>query len=181
MDNDIKWVQIPGYVGLYSVSENGDIFSDLRYITSGMGGQRKVGGFKKVNKNGEYNTVKLSKNGVKKRFFIHTLVCMSFHSSSYFIGAVVNHKDGNKRNNHVSNLEWVTIGYNQKHAYDNFLRSKIIGVNASTAKLNDEKVKEIRIIRDSTNMSYDKIADKYNVTKRTIILACKKITWSHVN
>lgn len=57
----------------------------------------------------------------KKKYFIHRLV------ATYFIPnihnkPIINHKDGNKRNNHVSNLEWATRSENDLHAFKLQLR-----------------------------------------------------------
>lgn len=58
-----------------------------------------------------------------KTFFIHRLVAKYFvdNPNGY---KIVNHKDGNIRNNDASNLEWCTIQYNLKHAVEHGLRAK---------------------------------------------------------
>ena len=53
----------------------------------------------------------------------------------------VNHKNGNKLNNDISNLEWVSHSSNVKHAYDNGLERPVIGANHYGSKLNDELVR----------------------------------------
>ena len=64
-----------------------------------------------------YKVFRLSKNGVKKGFYAHRLVAENFldNPNNY---KVVNHIDGNKLNNDVSNLEWCSQSKNMKHAYD---------------------------------------------------------------
>ena len=57
----------------------------------------------------------------------------------------VNHKDGNKKNNAVSNLEWCTHKENQKHAIKTGLKNDS-GINNSRASCNEEKLKEIRLL-----------------------------------
>ena len=69
-----------------------------------------------LSKNG-YNVVSLYRDGKKKNFHVHTLVASGFHLKKDEL-LVVNHKDGNKLNNHYLNLEWVTRGYNCTHAFD---------------------------------------------------------------
>lgn len=64
-----------------------------------------------------YNMISVCANGKKRTLKIHRLVAL------HFIPPVdgklqVNHKDGNKQNNHVDNLEWCTNAENNKHAYD---------------------------------------------------------------
>lgn len=51
-------------------------------------------------------------------YAVHTLVAKMFLKDSYEPGLVVNHKDGNKHNNCVDNLEWVTQSDNERHSYD---------------------------------------------------------------
>lgn len=99
------WKDIKGYEGLYQISDEGHV---RRIMADGSAKMLK-------DKQGLYHTVSLSKNGEKKTFAIHRLV------AEYFIerpeGAMeVNHKDGNKHNNDVSNLEWVTQSENLRHA-----------------------------------------------------------------
>lgn len=72
------------------------------------------------NDNG-YVTVTLRKDGKTKTLRVHRLVAMMYLTDTYFEGAHVNHIDGDKTNNHVNNLEWVTREENMRHAYDNDL------------------------------------------------------------
>ena len=71
-----------------------------------------------------YQIVNLMVNGKRKGFAVHTLVAKQFIANSDPIKTQVNHKDGNKDNNHISNLEWATPKENTWHArnvlgYDN--------------------------------------------------------------
>lgn len=68
-----------------------------------------------------YYYVSLTKNRKQYGFTIHRLVASTFISSPENCKVEINHKDGNKLNNHVSNLEWVTHKYNIEHAYSNGL------------------------------------------------------------
>jgi hypothetical protein len=65
-------------------------------------------------------------------FTIHRLVALTFIKNPHNY-PVINHKDCNKQNNNVNNLEWTTISYNTKHAYDNNLihQGKIKKVKAT--------------------------------------------------
>lgn len=65
----------------------------------------------------DYLFVCLRKDGSNKNHLIHRLVAESFipNPNNY---PIVNHKDGDKTNNHVSNLEWCTQSYNLKHAIE---------------------------------------------------------------
>lgn len=63
------------------------------------------------------NLVLKSDSGKQVNVHIHVLVARHFLPTGYFEGAFVNHKDGNKHNNHKDNLEWVTRSENELHAH----------------------------------------------------------------
>lgn len=68
-----------------------------------------------------YRRVTMSVDGVTKRMTVHRIVAETYldkHSDM----DVVNHKDGDKLNNHISNLEWVSPSYNAQHAFNTGLR-----------------------------------------------------------
>jgi hypothetical protein len=62
-----------------------------------------------------YRTVRLNKNGVAKTYKLHRLLAEAFRHKP-FGSNYVNHIDGNKLNNHISNLEWCTHKENMQHA-----------------------------------------------------------------
>ena len=121
------WKDIAQYEEYYQVSNLGRVRSVERIVhQQGRGkafdGLRKSYIIKPRVQNGGYLLVWLSKNGKVKAFSVHRLVACAFiapvDGKNY-----VNHKDGNKENNCVSNLEWCTKSENQKHAYHVLKRS----------------------------------------------------------
>lgn len=88
-----QWKDIPGYEGIYQISEYGDI--KCKKILKGS-----------ISIKG-YPCVHLCTNCITKWFFIHRLVATVFISNSN-MALEVHHKDGNKLNNHYSNLEWIS-------------------------------------------------------------------------
>jgi hypothetical protein len=74
-----------------------------------------------------YSVVSLYEDGKKHTKFVHRLVAQTFIPNSNNL-PIVNHKDGNKLNNHVDNLEWVTSAENKKHAMDNGLVGNTSGI-----------------------------------------------------
>jgi len=94
------WQDIPGYEGLYRVSNFGRILS-----LNKPNGQK--GRLKKLHSHHGYWCVTLSKNGVVRNMRVHRLVAKAF-VSGYKEGLVVNHKDENKKNNRFDNLEWIS-------------------------------------------------------------------------
>ena len=96
------WRDIRGYEGLYQVSNLGRVKSIPRERTKG-------GILKPLKDTTGYLSVNLYKNGKIKRYKIHRLVANNFLE--------VNHKDGNKLNNNLSNLEYVTRSQNILHRF----------------------------------------------------------------
>lgn len=98
-----------------------------------------------TNKNGYFN-VTVYPNGKHngcKCLKIHRLVAKAFIPNPNNL-PIINHIDGNKLNNNVSNLEWCTYSYNTKHAYDNKLRLSSKGCNNVNSKLSKSDVEWIR-------------------------------------
>ena len=109
----IGWSWVEGYEGMYSVSTTGVVKSCERFTIDGkhlMPKEIKGGCYP----NG-YRFVCLRKDGVNKNHMIHRLVAQAFIPNPYDLPEV-NHKDGNKQNNRIENLEWCTRSENLNHA-----------------------------------------------------------------
>lgn len=125
-----------------------------------------------VNNSG-YKRVQIGSS--KNKHFIHRLVAETFLKKE-FGKEFVNHKDGNKLNNSVDNLEWVTRSENDLHAFRNDLRKSRKGENHHNSKLTLSQVEEIKnLLSKNYNCTY--IAEKYNVHRRTISDIKNKKTW----
>jgi hypothetical protein len=90
---------------------------------------------------------------------------------------VVNHKDGNKLNNSVDNLEWVTHSDNTQHAYDTGLKAR--GEDFNCAKLSNEDVEEIKHRFVAGDRSVD-IARDYGVVEGSIANIRSGRAWAHI-
>lgn len=108
------WKDIPNYEGLYQVSNLGRVKVLDRYVNSGIKDNNKVKRkeqiLKQYMKRG-YFQVTLIHNNQRHYFNVHRLVAIAFipNPNKY---PQVNHKDENKLNNFVDNLEWCDAKYN---------------------------------------------------------------------
>jgi hypothetical protein len=127
------WKEIQNYEGLYQVSNEGRIRSNR-----GIKIQGDYNGYKKV---------RLSKNSRQLTKQVHRLVAQAFISNPDN-KPFVNHKDLNRSNNHVNNLEWVTHQENVDHAIKNGHIGGPSGRKVIKCDLNGNPLK-----------SYDKIID----------------------
>ena len=90
----------------------------------------------------------------------------------------LNHKDGNKLNNHYSNLEWCTIAENIKHAVRTGLMN-FKGENHHNAKLTEKQVYEIHAMRKE-GFIMRLIGEKYGINRRHIGDILYGVCWPHV-
>lgn len=104
---------VPGFEELYECSTHGTIKSVDR-ITPHNARRNGVVLSPKFNRGG-YMQVTLYKFGKQKMITVHRLVALTW-VDGYFEGAVINHIDEDKTNNHYTNLEWCTIAHNNQHS-----------------------------------------------------------------
>ena len=117
----------------------------------------------------------------KIHILIHRAVAYTFLPNPNNLPEV-NHKDGNKINNAVDNLEWCTAHENQQHKYDTGLIDKklISGENNHHSKLTTEIVEYIRqnYIKGSTDFGAHAMARKCDVAHTTILSILNHKTWA---
>ncbi len=107
-----KAKDITGYEGLYAVTDCGKVYAHSRVDKSG---RLYKGRWLKPDQ-GKYLRYTLTKEGVAQRYQAHQLVAKAFISNP-LNHSIINHKDENKHNNHVSNLEWCTTQYNNEYSH----------------------------------------------------------------
>lgn len=145
-----EWRPIKGFESLYEVSNLGNVRSLDRVIYSEKRSNQiwkgKQLSIKKKNKGG-YHLITLNKNGKQYYFTIHRLVAEAFIPNPLNLPQV-NHKDENKSNNRVENLEWCTESYNHNYgtAIERANLKRNVSVNQYTLTM--EFVKQWKSMKD---------------------------------
>lgn len=149
---------IKDYENFYMINENGEVKSLSRTFINNKGyickTKEKI---LKPQKRNNYLFVRLCKHNIKQAFSVHRLVAETFLEKP-LNKDFVNHKDGNRFNNHVKNLEWVTSSDNMIHSYYVLKKNKK------------------RVFCISTNTFYNSIREASrlaNVSVASIIRSCK--------
>jgi len=157
---------IKDFEGIYAVREDGEIVSMKTGVDFVLKGGSCHG----------YRSYSLRKNNKQYQFLGHRLVALAFIDNPK-CKKQVNHKDGNKKNNAISNLEWVTNSENLKHAvltglititdqHLNLMREKSGKNLAFFTKTESENIKTI--YRFMAKPSSRKLAKAYGCSKTTI-------------
>lgn len=144
------WKDIPGYEGIYEVSNLGRVRTHKNKVTkSSLHGTRrwKQRILKPKSKMNREPRVALWKNKKSKDYLVHRLVAETFIPNPEN-KRTVNHIDGNPQNNRVENLEWATHNENNNHAFDNGLIQTGTGVI-----LVDKKTQEMHKFRSLAKAS----------------------------
>lgn len=154
--------------GDYDISDQGFVVSHKRATPFPMVPKKDHRGYYRV------SVSPVSKKGKSR---IHRLVASTFIPNPDQLPEV-NHKDGVKTNNRVGNLEWVTHRRNMEHASEIDLLSR--GEGKKDAKLNEQKVVEIRGKYATGNYSMREIAKEYGVSMPTIRFIINRWKWRKV-
>lgn len=154
--SDIEWRDIEGYEGLYQVSDSGLVrrVRPLRGVPNTLivPGKNTKG----------YIHVTLSKNDKKTTYDIHRLVAKAFLGEPTDANPHVNHKDGDKTNNRLSNLEWTDYYKNMEHADKVLGAFPFRGEAHPMAKINQADADKIRELAKNGIPTRD-IAKRYSL------------------
>lgn len=171
------WKPITGFNRKYFISECGNI---KKYIGVDKDNKVKKYLYMSSNKNRKgYLMIGLTKNKIRYRFSVHSLVVREFIGIRKY-NLQVNHKDGNKLNNHYSNLEYITCFENIRHAINNNLRNYVNGERCGSSKLRENQVLEIRAMYSKGNITQKKLSEIYKVSQGAIRFIIIKRNWKHL-
>ena len=162
------WLDIQGYEGLYQVSNLGKV-------------RNKKGKVLKPYSTKGYQRVSLYNKG-RRCFLVHRLVALVFIPNPNN-KPDVNHINGCKTDNNVSNLEWVTQSENMSHAHQNNLRPSVNtqGEKNGFSKLSQIEATEIKRLSRQDLMSVKEIACLFNISITTVKDIKSGRRWKHLN
>lgn len=186
------WKDIPGYEGRYQASTFGRIKSLDRTIKqicrwgcevekTHRGKILKID--KKINNSG-YHFVSL---GDGPTHAVHSVVMITFVGPRPFEKAHINHKDGDKKNNRIDNLEYVSCKENLRHAQDTGLYKdrnakfsvRVRGEGNPKARLTESQVREIYNL--ASEMNAKETAELYGVSKSLVHRIRQHRIWTYLN
>lgn len=172
------WRSVANTEGLYRVSSHGAVQSKC----SCHGSPRAVWQTLRPWLRGGYPAVKLYVGSGRQTRTVHSLVMEAF-AGPRPDGLEINHMDGNRTNNYVENLEYVTHAQNVTHAAKHGLKPRILGSRSPNAKLTEEDVMEIKRILNGPacdRISHSKLGSRFGVGKGAISGIATKRSWSHL-
>ncbi|MFC7347292.1 NUMOD4 domain-containing protein [Chryseobacterium zhengzhouense] len=148
------WKPIKDYEGLYEISDLGHVRRLDAVVERGDRPMLVKGGIMQLRDNGSgYLRVKLSKNNKSRRVLVHRLIAEHFLDKVDNL-TVINHKDGNKQNNNLSNLEWTTQRENIIHAR----KTGLIDVEKWKKSISKSTHNSKKVIDIKTGVVYDSIS-----------------------
>lgn len=169
MQNNItteEWRDIPAYKGVYQISSLGGV----RRILSRYGHPTSRIMKPSLSTSGYFRVV-IEHAGLRKSIEIHRLLALAFLEPMSEPGMMVNHIDGVRTNNALSNLEWVTAQGNTRHALN-------AGRLVSKRKLAEDQV---RSIRASTGIPLATLAAQFGVSVSQIAAVRARRYWRHID
>jgi len=178
-DRSENWLAVPGFDGLYSVSDLGSVRGETRIR------RYPAGRILRPSKHpAGYSKVTLCRDGEHFQFLIHRLVLLAFVGPCPD-GLEVNHRNGIKDDNRLENLEYVTASENQKH-----IRT-VLGIVRPTPEprfgsehwksaLTEDQVREIRQTYAAGGVSQRVLGLRFGVSQTCIGKIISRKHWPHV-
>lgn len=168
------WVDIPGFEGIYVISNNLIIMSLPK---KGVHPGRKAGNvITPVLGWGGYLTVALRKNKKMVRIYLHRIVALAFIPNPEG-KPILNHKNSIRTDNSVSNLEWCTYSENNAHSHRTGRQVVYRGEKHSGSKLTWDQVNEIRAKYKKGVYTITMLCEEFGMSRCPIFCIIKNKTW----
>lgn len=161
-----NWRLIDNYKYIYYVSDQGNVINN-------KGKEMK----QHADKDGYLRVRFINKKDNRIPQMVHRLVAIAFIFGN--INLTINHIDGDKTNNIVDNLEWLSRADNNKHAYETGLKNNK-GVNHGKARFTNEEILLIRKLYQEGNYTQSKLAEQFKTKQSRISEIIKKKSWKHI-
>lgn len=181
-NKEILWKPIENYPD-YIISSNGQVkrqtpannkHKKLKFLKPTYSSNHK-------NKN-PHPKITLYKNGKPNTMSLSRLILFVFSGNPPIGKDQCNHIDGNRKNNSIENLEWVSGKENVQHALNTGLRKKQArGEKCGNSKLKNSEVKKIKRMLSTKKYLLNEIAVKFGVKRCAIWDIKHNKTWNHIN
>lgn len=129
--------------------------------------------------NSGYNVVDLYQDHNKTTYLVHKLVAQTYIPNINNL-PTVNHIDGDKSNNSVTNLEWASYSQNNQHAYDTGLHKPLFGESASSNKYKEETIRSICTELESGKQPLE-VANLLNLPVSLVRSIKSKVSWVDIS
>jgi len=163
-----RFLPINNFEGRFWVSDHGRIISfnhKFKLLKPGI----SYGGYRSLRLRHKPKDLNIRLHSVVGEHF-----CEMIHRG---VRMTWNHKDGNKLNNHYTNLEYITARENCLHALENGLMAK--GEKHGQSKLTDQQVRDIYALKNS-EINYTQTAKRFNICRSQVTDIIKGKAWQHI-
>lgn len=160
-DIEIRVKPVKGYETLYKIDEYGIVYNIKRKTII-----KWRYAYQRYNAKRTYKYIRLYKKGKGKSFPVHRLIALTFIPNPLNLPEV-NHIDGDKDNNHISNLEWITHADNMKHAAEHGLMKQKKGDDFGRTRIQTSELREI-LDRLKAGEQVKDIAEERGIVRHTI-------------
>lgn len=169
----MNWIDLKGYEGIYQFNESGEVRSVDRVDIRGRNLKGKV--LSRYLTSRGYPAVCIYKDGKSTTKEIHRIIAEHFIPNPDN-KPEVNHKDGNKLNHCISNLEWVTTRENLLHARATGLFIPAKGERQGNSKLTKDNVLSIR----ADTRTHREIAADFGIVRQSVSDIKLRKSWRHI-